>query len=76
MNADAVREWLRRAPFLPFRLKLSNGDSYDIFHPEFLLLGKNLAVVYNDAEDKFAFVSLVHINNIETLEAVGQPDAR
>lgn len=68
MNVDSIKEWLLRAPFEPFVLKLSNGDTYEIHHPEFMALGKNRAAVYNPENDRFAFVALVHINNIEMLE--------
>ena len=76
MNTEAVREWLLRAPFEPFLIKLSNGDTYEVRHPELLALGKNRAAVYNPENDMFDFVSLLHINNIEMLRSSGQTEAR
>lgn len=40
MTADAVFARLRRRPFVPFRLILSSGTTYDIMHPEMLIVSK------------------------------------
>jgi hypothetical protein len=34
MTAEALRDWMQRRPFQPFRVKTSSGDAYDIRHPE------------------------------------------
>ena len=41
MTADAVFARLRRRPFVPFRLILSSGTTYDILHPKMLFVSKS-----------------------------------
>jgi hypothetical protein len=41
MTADAVFARLRRRPFVPFRLILSSGITYDILHPEMMFVSKS-----------------------------------
>ncbi len=69
MDENAVKEWLKQEPFEPFVLRLSNGETYQVRHPEMLLVGKRKAVVYEPDSDAFSFVALVHINEIKPLQA-------
>lgn len=65
MNMDTIREWLHRQPFEPFELHLSNGEVYTVWHPELIMLGKTkLAVNYDPENERFAHVSLIHVNSI------------
>jgi hypothetical protein len=68
MNGDAVREWLNRKPFEPFVLRLSNGEAYEIRHPENVAIGKTRLVVVDPQTDRTAFVALIHVNSIEGLQ--------
>jgi hypothetical protein len=36
MTPQDITKLLERTPFVPFRLHLSNGQSFDVKHPEFL----------------------------------------
>lgn len=74
MNSDTINEWLRRAPFQPFIITLSDGERYEVRHPEKILVGKREAVVYAPDSDRFSFVALVHINGIKPLEAATSED--
>lgn len=69
MNADAIREFLRREPFEPFVIRLSSGENHEVWHPECLIVGANRAVVYEPKDDRFVFCSLLHINAVEALQA-------
>ncbi len=68
MNAEAIREWLKREPFEPFELRLSNGESYQVRHPEVVALGKNRIAVADPETDRFTHVALIHVNSIEVLQ--------
>jgi hypothetical protein len=46
MSFDKIGEYLKAEPFLPFRIKMASGQSYEIRHPEMILVGKNLSRVY------------------------------
>ena len=68
MNADTIREWLRRQPFEPFELWLSNGEHYQVRHPEVIAVGDRRIAIVDPVSDRFVHVALVHINSIEALQ--------
>jgi hypothetical protein len=35
MTAHEITKLLERTPFVPFRLHLSNGQSFEVRHPDF-----------------------------------------
>jgi len=70
MDKNAIEKWLKAEPFQPFIINLSNGESYEVHHPEMILVGKRQAVVYERDADSFSFVSMVHINSIKALQSV------
>lgn len=69
MNADSIREHLRRQPFEPFEVRMTNGDNHTIRHPETALLAGSRLLIYYPETDRLAIVSLLHINGIEMRQA-------
>jgi hypothetical protein len=77
MTADAVFERLRRPSFVPFRLILTSGTTYDILHPEMLFVSKSgLTVAICDRNQtpspdqipmREALVSFLHVAATEDL---------
>ena len=60
---------LRRRPFEPFEVRLSNGDVHQVRHPEFaFVLRSNMLIGYPDS-DRFAVCSLLHIASVLPLHA-------
>lgn len=45
MNAETIREYLRREPFEPFIIRVSNGETHELRHPECVLLMNTRAIV-------------------------------
>ena len=68
MNAETIREWLNRQPFEPFEVRLSNGEHYQVRHPELLAIAKNRIIVVDPNTDRVVHVAMVHINSIEALQ--------
>jgi len=68
MNMDIIREWLRRQPFEPFVVKLSNGDVQEVRHPENVALAKTRIIVSHPDTDRVVHLSLIHVNSIEALQ--------
>jgi hypothetical protein len=64
MNAETIRELLRRQPFEPFEVHMSNGEVYAVRHPEQALLAGSRLLIYFPATDKLAWCALLHIANI------------
>jgi hypothetical protein len=72
MRPEDIREFLKRQPFQPFRLTLTDGRTYDVPHPEFAIVGRNTVTLgmvrADDSESgatRFVTVSLLHIMQIE-----------
>ncbi len=75
MRPEDLYEFTRRKPFRPFRVKLTNGETFDVHHPEGAMVGKSVvAIGLPGAEpggamfDRIATLSLLHIMQIEPLE--------
>ncbi len=80
MRREELIEAVHAEPFRPFRLYLSDGRTFDIRHPEMLMVSRHTAIVgvHGDggAEkagqaypqiDRFAWVDLLHVTGIEQL---------
>ena len=83
MTADAVFARLRRRPFVPFRLILTSGTTYDILHPEMLFVTKSgVTVAIYDKDQRAApdeipvRESLVSFLHIAATEDLPQPTNR
>jgi len=72
MRFDDMRSAVRTEPFHPFRVHLSNGQSYDVFHPEFVGLTRNSVYVgvpapSDEVPDRMIQCDLLHIVAIEPI---------
>jgi hypothetical protein len=83
MTADAVFARLRRRPFVPFRMILTSGTTYDILHPEMLFVSKSgvtVAIYDKDqrpSPDEIPMrESLVSFLHIAATEDLPQPMSR
>lgn len=68
---------LRQQPFVPFRITLTEGSTYDVRHPELCMAGRRSAIIgIADPEDRdrlferSVIVDLLHIVRIESLETI------
>jgi hypothetical protein len=74
MSAEELRDALRQQPFGPFRIVLTDSMTYDIRHPDLLLVGMRTATVGLTGGTGQTFyertvkVDLLHIIRIEPLE--------
>jgi hypothetical protein len=64
MNAEAIRELLRRRPFEPFEVHMTNGEVYLVQHPEQAFLAGTRLLIYYPETDRLAWGSILHIANI------------
>lgn len=69
MSYETLKELLNRRPFEPFEIRLSNGEKYEIRHPEMALLLKSRIVIGDADTDRMTICGLIHINSIETLQS-------
>ena len=76
MRPEDIREFLQRRPFQPIRMTLTDGQTYDIRHPELAMVGRSTVAIGvpapNDPSpvyDRLVTVSLLHIMQVEPREA-------
>jgi len=72
MRADEIRAHLRKQPFRPIRVFISDGSYYDVRHPELMLVTRTEVVIAMDAGDdqipeRSAYCDPVHITRIEPI---------
>ncbi|MGQ0635070.1 MAG: hypothetical protein ACT4QC_10695 [Planctomycetaceae bacterium] len=74
-TADNVRQRIKQQPFVPLRIRTSSGETYDVTHPDLVLVGRNLLVIGSPAKENpwqiesFDQVSLLHVTALENLPA-------
>jgi hypothetical protein len=83
VRPEDICEFLRRQPFQPFRLTLSDGRTYDVQHPELAMVGRSTVAIGlmrpGDPEpvyDRLVTVSLLHIMQVEPFESATPPSGR
>ncbi len=70
MRPQDLLEHTRRHPFQPFRLWLTDGQTYDVRHPDQIIVLRSRAIVGvggNGIADRTEEVALVHIVRLEPL---------
>jgi hypothetical protein len=80
VQRDLVREWLKRRPFQPFRLHLTDGRNFDIYYPRMNLLGQTflkVGIPESSGTDPLIcdHTEYVRLEQIARLEPLGTPDA-
>jgi hypothetical protein len=68
MTMEAIRGFIRREPFEAFVIRLSNGETHEVHHPECVALTKTKVVVTYPEEDRVVHCGLVHVNAVEALQ--------
>jgi len=71
MSPEALRQELRRQPFVPLRVYLTDGKVYEVRHPEMVLLGQREAYIGRETAPgsgvaaECDLVSLLHVVRVE-----------
>jgi hypothetical protein len=65
MNTETIRELLRKQPFEPFAIRMTNGDVFEVRHPEMALVLKTKVIIGDPENDRSWICSLLHIATIE-----------
>lgn len=80
MPPEVLRELLRRRPFVPFRLYLTDGSNYEVRHPEAILVGPASAwlgtMIPNHpfpALEQVTIFALLHVIRLEQGAPTGSP---
>ena len=72
MTPRKVVEYVTAEPFRPFRMKMASGQSFDIRHPEMILVGRSSVRVYTvtdeEENEKWHDVPLMLMETIEPID--------
>ena len=74
MPPEDIDKRLRQRPFVPFRMYLSDGATYEINHPELVLLGRRSLILGLAGDpattwyERTVDVDLLHIVRMENVE--------
>ena len=73
MTYRKLGEYVAAEPFRPFRIRMASGQSFDIRHPEMILVGRTSARIYTVASgemaEKWHDASMLLMETIEPLDA-------
>ena len=74
MRAEDMLFWLRAQPFVPFRIVMNSGRTYEVRHPELLRVMRTSLVIFTPADqpevfDRAEMIGLVLIDHIEPIDA-------
>ncbi|MFL5245892.1 MAG: hypothetical protein ACJ8FY_27790 [Gemmataceae bacterium] len=80
MRQEDLIEALRRRPFQPFRMHVTDGTIYEVRHPEMVLVNRSTAFVFSPAPNlpapavsKLETVALLHIIRFDPMETPAAP---
>ena len=70
MRTREIENQIRQRPFVPFRLRMTDGTAFEVRHPEMLLVSRTILVLALDEgpdgrPEGFVFCDPVHIIRIE-----------
>lgn len=80
MRPEEFRMLLRCQPFIPFRVYLSDGTTYEIHHPEMAFLTRSTVEIGFEEQkgsgvaDRVMYCSLLHVVRVENVD--GQADGK
>jgi len=67
MNTATLQGLLRRQPFQPLEIHMSNGEVHQIRHPEMAMLLKSNIFLGSMESDNFQFLSLLHVAEVKAI---------
>ena len=74
MNAQKLRAAVQAVPFRPFTLHMADGRSFEIRHPDFLLIGPDgrTAFAFSGSEGEFSILDVMLMTEIR-FDKAGAP---
>ena len=61
---ETIVNSLRQRPFQPFVIQMSNGERFEVKHPEMAVLLKSNLIIGQPDSDAFDICFLLHIANV------------
>ena len=80
IRPEDIQARVRRQPFQPLRIVTSAGQTFDVYHPDLIMVGqRDLTIGTGSAEsptvyDRQTHVALMHVTALEDLSATAGGD--
>lgn len=67
MTSQELRAALQSTPFRPFTVRMADGQSFEVHHPDFLLVGPNgrTAFAFGLSGNEFSILDVLLMTEIE-----------
>ena len=78
-TAKEVYHRVKAAPFIPVRIRTSDGISYDVFHPDLVIVGPRFVMVGTASAEGPEYaelvtrIAMIHISALEDLPIPTKP---
>jgi hypothetical protein len=78
-SADDIQTRLHERPFKPTRFVTTTGQTYDVFHPELVMVGRRFLIIGFPSTDnptqaeQVTRVAMIHLTEMQDLPAVATP---
>jgi len=82
MGPEEIKAILAERPFHPVRIHVSDGASYEVWHPYMVLVLKRQLIVglpksrSDQVPERYATVNILHVTRIEPVNGKGTPRRR
>lgn len=68
MTHNTIRDALRRMPFVPFEVTMSNGEAYTVSYPENGMLTNVNLYICDPQSNQVVTCALLHVASLQHLE--------
>jgi hypothetical protein len=74
LTADALREKLNAEPFEPFQMRMPDGRSLRVPHPEFVSLAPSgrIAIIWKGEGERYSTVDPLLVSDLEPIAKNGK----
>ena len=67
MSSEALRKFLDREPFEPFRVGLNSGHAYEVRNPGLTVVMRSRLLIADPDSDRYTLIPFLHIAAVETI---------
>lgn len=75
MRAEDILTWNRAVPFVPYRIRMNSGRTFDVRHPEMIRVTRTTAFLFTftgeptDPSERVEMIGLLLIESVEPIPA-------
>jgi len=81
VRAEDVDAHVRKRPFRPFRMFLSDGSSHEVRHPELIIVARREIILASKSRrgrlpERYVFVDPLHVTHLARMDGKRNGDSR